>query len=103
LGHTNTSTIRAYLAGKPKTPDSKILKWLVNQEYVEADEKAQLRVNIPCQTLQLSSDSKKSRIWFPYLASASVGMKISDGGDRETPRYRREWEESFGSKGIDIF
>jgi hypothetical protein len=55
------------------------------------------------QTLQLSSDGKKSRIWFPYFARASVGKKVSDGGDRKTPRYRREWQESIGPKGIDIF
>jgi hypothetical protein len=30
-----------------------------------------------------------------YLARASVGRKISDGGDRGTPGYRREWQESF--------
>jgi hypothetical protein len=29
-------------------------------------------------------------------------MKISDGGDRETPDYRREWQESIRQKGIDI-
>jgi hypothetical protein len=32
-----------------------------------------------------------------------VGRKISDVGDRGTPRYRREWQESIRPKGIDIF
>jgi hypothetical protein len=35
----------------------------------------------------------------------SVGRKISDGSDRETPDYRREWQEwqeSIRQKGIDI-
>jgi hypothetical protein len=31
-----------------------------------------------------------------------VGRKISDGGDRGTPGYRREWQESFRPRRIDI-
>jgi hypothetical protein len=31
-----------------------------------------------------------------------VGRKISDAGDRGTPGYRREWQESFRPKRLDI-
>lgn len=33
----------------------------------------------------------------------SVGRNISDVGERETPGYRRECQESLRQKGIDIF
>ena len=37
------------------------------------------------------------------LSPTSAGRKIADVGDRETPRYRREWQESIRQKVIEIF
>jgi hypothetical protein len=33
---------------------------------------------------------------------ASVERKISDVGDRRTPGYRREWQEFFRPRSIDM-
>ena len=41
--------------------------------------------------------------WFPYLAQAFVGRKISDVGDRGTPGYRREWQGAIRLKRVDMF
>jgi hypothetical protein len=59
--------------------------------------------NSHCHYRQFSPYPQKCQLSFRYLARALVGRMISDVGDRGTPGYRREWQESFRPKGIDIF
>jgi len=51
---------------------------------------------------KLLKKSKELKIWSHYLARTSVGRKVSDGGDKGTPGYRRDWQESFRPKRMDI-
>jgi hypothetical protein len=55
-------------------------------------------LRLTCQTPQLSPNLEKLQVWFPYLAWAFVGRKISDVCSRGTPGYRREWQESISRK-----
>jgi len=60
-----------------------------------------LEGHIICHDRQLSPYPEKGQLSFRYLARASVGRKISDGGGRGTPSCRREWQGSFRSKSAD--
>jgi hypothetical protein len=44
----------------------------------------------------------KCQICSSYFARASVERKIPDAGDRGTPGYRREWQEFFKPRRLDI-
>ena len=60
------------------------------------------RCHMSCHVRQLSPHPEKFQIWSPYLARALVGRKISNVVDRGTTGYRREWQESFRPKKLDI-
>ena len=47
---------------------------------------------LTCHSRQLSPYPEKCQLSYRYLARASVGRKISDGGGRGTVGCRREWQ-----------
>jgi hypothetical protein len=47
-------------------------------------------------------DSIKLNIWTHYLAPTSVGKNISEIVDRGTPGYRREGQESFRPRRLEM-
>jgi hypothetical protein len=63
-------------------------------------EKCWIATSLP--PTELFNNSKKLNIWFRYLAPTSVGRKISDIGDRGTPSYRREGQESSRPRRLEM-
>jgi hypothetical protein len=59
-------------------------------------------IAITCHVRQLSPSPEKCQLSFRYLAQASVGRKISDAGNRETPGYRREWQGASMPRRLDM-
>jgi len=57
---------------------------------------------ISCHLRQLSPYPGKFQLSSRYLVMAFVGRKISEVGDRGTPGYRREGQEFFRPRRLDI-